>query len=73
MNPKACLQKPLASEDTVLSKNMLCEPITAPMAAMTADGGAACVLCSQEFMEKNKLQASSSHTLLGTIVCYYQA
>lgn len=32
---------------------MICDPINAVMSAPTADGGAAAILCSLEFLEKN--------------------
>lgn len=35
---------------------MICKPITFAMSAPTADGSAAAVVCSKEFMESNQMQ-----------------
>ena len=37
---------------------MICDPITLPMSAPTADGSAAAVVCSEEFMIARGLQVS---------------
>lgn len=39
---------------------MICEPITIAMSAPTGDGGAAAVLCSEEFVTRNNLQVINS-------------
>jgi len=42
--------------DFIKSKRELCHPITFPMSAPTADGGAAAVVCSEEFLKRHNLQ-----------------
>lgn len=54
-NPKASISKVLSRED-IGSKLMLCEPITFWMSAPVADGGAAAIVCSEEFVLKHNLQ-----------------
>lgn len=54
-NPKATMSKEISRED-IGGKLMLCEPITFWMSAPVADGGAAAIVCSEEFMLKNNLQ-----------------
>ena len=54
-NPKATISRELTRED-IKTKLMLCDPITFWMSAPTADGGAAAVVCSEEFMRKHNLQ-----------------
>nr|XP_047132721.1 sterol carrier protein 2 isoform X3 [Hydra vulgaris] len=53
-NPKACLQK-VFSMQSIMSQ-VICEPITLAMCALTADGGAAAVICSEDFMDKYNLK-----------------
>jgi len=53
-NPNASLQKVLPME--AISSREIVHPITLAMCALTADGGAAAVVCSEEFMVENKLQ-----------------
>ena len=55
LNPKACFQKGWPLED-ILTKHMLCDPITLGMSAATADGSAAAVVCSEEFVILKNLQ-----------------
>ena len=50
-------QKPSTPEE-ILSKRTVCDPITIAMSAPTGDGGAAAVLCSEEFVRKHNLQVS---------------
>lgn len=40
----------------MLSKRVICEPLTIAMSAPTGDGGAAVILCSEEFLLKHNLQ-----------------
>ncbi len=40
----------------MLSKRIVCGPITIAMTAPTGDGGAAAVLCSEEFVRKHHLE-----------------
>ena len=54
-NPKATISRQLSRKD-IKTKLMLCEPITFWMSAPTADGSAAAIVCSEEFMRKHKLQ-----------------
>jgi len=54
-NPKASISKEIAKKD-ISGKLMLCEPITFWMSAPVADGGAAAIVCSEEFMLKHGLQ-----------------
>lgn len=54
-NPNASISKELTRQD-IGSKLMLCEPITFWMSAPVADGGAAAIVCSEEFMLKHNLQ-----------------
>ncbi len=54
-NPKASVSKEVSRED-IGSKLMLCEPITFWQSAPVADGGAAAIVCSEEFMLKNNLK-----------------
>lgn len=42
-----------------IQKRPLCEPITLQMASPTADGGAAAIVCSEEFVRKNNLQSKA--------------
>ena len=48
----------------MLSKRIICEPLTIAMSAPTGDGGAAVVLCSEEFLLKHHLQVPYSIELL---------
>ena len=54
----SCLhyQQKIISPEEVLSKRVICEPLTIAMSAPTGDGGAAVVLCSEEFLLKHNLQ-----------------
>ena len=54
-NPNACLRKELPLNSITHSK-MICKPITFAMSAPTADGSAAAIVCSREFMESNGMQ-----------------
>ena len=51
------LQKAMTPEE-VLSKQVICDPITIAMSAPTGDGGAAAVVCSEEFVRRHKLEVS---------------
>lgn len=66
-NPRAAIQKATSPEE-VLSKRLLCEPITMAMSAPTGDGGAAAVLCSEEFLEKHNLQ-NKAVEIVGQSMC----
>lgn len=61
-NPWATIQREMSKED-IKSKLMLCYPITFWMSAPTADGGAAAVVCSEEFMIRNNLQRQAVEIL----------
>ena len=54
----SCLhyQQKIISPEEILSKRVICEPLTIAMSAPTGDGGAAVVLCSEEFLLKHNLQ-----------------
>ncbi|KAL5459801.1 hypothetical protein EMCRGX_G033177 [Ephydatia muelleri] len=54
-NPRSCSQKPLTVEQ-VLARRVVCDPITVAMAAPTGDGGAAAILCNEEFVKKHNLE-----------------
>ncbi|XP_078350176.1 sterol carrier protein 2-like isoform X1 [Oculina patagonica] len=54
-NPNACIRKEIPLKGITHSK-MICKPITFAMSAPTADGSAAAVVCSREFMESNNMQ-----------------
>jgi sterol carrier protein 2 len=56
-NPFACFQRELPSED--VKKWPLTHPITSGMSAMTADGGAAAIVCSETFMHQHGLQSNA--------------
>lgn len=53
------MQKVATAAD-ILSKRTICGPITIGMAAPTGDGGAAAILCSEQFMKKHNLQVQRS-------------
>lgn len=53
-NPRACFQK--APTKKKIRERELCYPIFSGMAAPTADGGAAALVCSRKFLEENDLQ-----------------
>ena len=61
-NPNASLQKVLPME--AIKAREIVYPLTLAMCALTADGGAAAVVCNKDFMIKHKLQVpfSSSFT-----------
>ena len=54
----SCLhyQQKIISPEEILSKRVICEPLTIAMSAPTGDGGAAVVLCSEEYLLKHNLQ-----------------
>ena len=54
-NPKATIQK-IIPVDHIKTKLSLCDPITFWMSAPVSDGGAAAVVCSEEFVRKHRLQ-----------------
>ena len=56
-NPYACLRKEIPLE-MIANSRVVCEPLTMPMCAPTADGGAAAVVCSEEFMISRGLQVN---------------
>jgi len=53
-NPNASLQKVLPME--AINAREIVYPLTLAMCALTADGGAAAVVCNKDFMIKHKLQ-----------------
>jgi sterol carrier protein 2 len=61
MNPKATFQKVLSLED--IERRALCEPITLAMSASTADGSAAVVVCSEEFVRSRGLENQAVEVL----------
>ena len=48
--------------DFIKTKRELCYPITFPMSAPTADGGAAAIVCSEDFVNKHNLQVKYAVT-----------
>ena len=55
-NPKCCFPRATTKESIGERRRMLCDPITLGMAAPTCDGGAAAVVCSEQFMRRHNLQ-----------------
>ncbi|CAH1772234.1 unnamed protein product [Owenia fusiformis] len=55
-NPKASLQKPTSMKSIANKDRIMIYPITIGMTAMTADGGAAAIVCSENFIQENKLE-----------------
>ncbi|XP_057316141.1 sterol carrier protein 2-like isoform X1 [Hydractinia symbiolongicarpus] len=53
-NPNASLQKVIPMAD--IMKKEICSPITLFMCSMTADGGAAAVVCNEKFLLEHSLQ-----------------
>ena len=49
-------QQKAVSPEEILSKRVICEPLTIAMSAPTGDGGAAIVLCSEEFLLQHQLE-----------------
>ncbi|KAJ7384654.1 hypothetical protein OS493_020234 [Desmophyllum pertusum] len=66
-NPNACLRKEIPLKRITHSK-MICKPITLAMSAPTADGSAAAVVCSREFMESNGMQNKAVEIIAQQIV-----
>ena len=56
-NPHASLRKEIPLKRICESK-MICKPITLTMSAPTADGSAAAVVCSRDFIEFRGMQVS---------------
>ena len=54
-NPYASIQKKF-DLDSIMHSPKICDSITLAMSAPTADGSAAAILCSEEFMVANNLQ-----------------
>ncbi|XP_033738567.1 non-specific lipid-transfer protein-like [Pecten maximus] len=54
-NPKAAIQRVIPRDD-IKTKIPLCDPITFWMSAPTADGGAAAIVCNEDFVVANNLQ-----------------
>ena len=54
-NPYACIRKEVPL-DKIINGPTVCEPFTMPMCAPTADGSAAAVVCSEDFMVSHGLQ-----------------
>ena len=52
-------QQKAISPEEVLSKRVICEPLTIAMSAPTGDGGAAVVLCSEDFVLRHHLEVYS--------------
>lgn len=66
-NPNACLRKELPLSSITHSK-LICKPITYAMSAPTADGSAAAIVCSREFMESNEMQNKAVEILAQQMV-----
>ena len=56
-NPHASLRKEIPLK-RICESRMICKPITLTMSAPTADGSAAAVVCSRDFMEFRGMQVS---------------
>jgi len=56
-NPNACLRKEIPLKN-ISGGRMICKPISLAMSAPTADGSAAAVVCSRDFMESRGMQVS---------------
>ncbi len=59
LNTVAVFQQKPTTPEEVLSKRIICDPITIAMSAPTGDGGAAAVLCSEEFVRRHHLEVWS--------------
>ncbi|XP_065057864.1 sterol carrier protein 2-like isoform X2 [Rhopilema esculentum] len=57
-NPYACLRKKFPLE-MIMKSPMICDPIALLMSSPTADGSAAAVVCSEEFMIARGLQKNA--------------
>ena len=66
-NPYAAIQKQIPLKK-ILKSRMVCEPIAITMSAPTADGAAAAVVCSREFMMSRWLQVQC----VCVCVCEYE-
>ncbi|CAL1548703.1 unnamed protein product [Lymnaea stagnalis] len=66
-NPRASFQN-LLSMETIATKAMLCPPITFGMTAATADGSAAAIVCSEDYVIKNNLQDKAVEILAQNMV-----
>ncbi|XP_005110322.1 non-specific lipid-transfer protein [Aplysia californica] len=66
-NPRASFQKEMDMK-TIATKAMLCPPITFGMTAATADGSAAVIVCSENFVKKHKLQDRAVEILAQNMV-----
>lgn len=61
-NPYASFQK-APDIASIATKAMLCYPITFGMTAATADGSAAAVVCSEDFVKKHGLESKAVEIL----------
>ncbi|ESP05633.1 hypothetical protein LOTGIDRAFT_208622 [Lottia gigantea] len=66
-NPKASLQR-LPDRDTISKKGMLSFPVTFWMSAPTADGSAAAIVCSEEFVRKHGLEGNAVEIIAQNMV-----
>lgn len=62
-NPKAYHKKAVSVEHIADPKYMMCDPITVGMASPTACGGAAAIVCSEDFMKRHGLQGRAVEIL----------
>ncbi|XP_059175919.1 sterol carrier protein 2-like [Physella acuta] len=66
-NPRASFQN-LMSKEAIATKSMLFPPITFGMSSATADGSAAAIVCSEEYMTRNNLQDKAVEILAQNMV-----
>jgi len=66
-NPYACIRKEVPL-DKIINGPTVCEPFTMPMCAPTADGSAAAVVCSEDFMVSHGLQKNAVEILAQEMV-----
>ncbi|XP_064625621.1 sterol carrier protein 2-like [Lineus longissimus] len=67
-NPYACMTKPTTLDDIATPKRTICHPITLGMCTLTADGGAAAVVCSEEFVRENGLRDKAIEVIAQNLV-----
>lgn len=60
-NPFACFQREVSMDE--VTKRTLLHPITLAMSAMTGDGGAAAIVCSEKFVHLRGLQRNAVEIL----------
>lgn len=62
-NPRASHNRAATAESLGDKRKMLCYPITSGMCANTADGGAAAIICSEQFVNKMNMRKKAVEVL----------